>query len=185
MKTRNLILAALFAALTAVGSLIKIPTPISSFSPLFFFTAVSAVLLGAKYGALSQLIYVLLGLSGLPVFTTGGGLTYVFTTTFGFLIGLIPAAAVIGLLTDRLGSSFRGICISCTVGLAVLYLVGLPYMHYILTVYLQKDWSIGQTVMGGMVIFLPWDALKIVATALLGRKLLPRIRRFTAAKTPR
>ena len=45
MKLRNWILAALFTALTAVGCLIKIPTPISSFSPLFFFTALSALLL--------------------------------------------------------------------------------------------------------------------------------------------
>lgn len=187
MKTRNLILAALFAALTAVGSLIKIPTPISSFSPLFFFTAISAVLLGPKYGALSQAIYVLLGLSGLPIFTTGGGLTYVFTPTFGFLIGLIPAAVVIGLLMRRLGSSFWEICLSCLCGLAVLYLIGLPYMHYILTVHLQKEWSISQTIVGGMVIFLPWDAVKIAATALLGRKLLPLVRRFTVqtpAKSP-
>ena len=113
MKLRNWILAALFAALTAVGSLIKIPTPISSFSPLFFFTAISAILLGPKYGALSQLIYVLLGLSGLPIFTTGGGLTYVLTPTFGFLIGLVPAAIVIGLLIRRLGNGFWALCLSC------------------------------------------------------------------------
>ena len=180
MKLRNWILAALFAALTAVGSLIKIPTPISSFSPLFFFTAISAILLGPKYGALSQLIYVLLGLSGLPIFTTGGGLTYVLTPTFGFLIGLVPAAIVIGLLIRRLGNGFWALCLSCLAGLAVLYLVGLPYMHYILAVYLQKEWSIRQTIMGGMVIFLPWDAVKILVAAWLGKTLLPRVRRFTA-----
>ena len=173
MKTRTLILTALFAALTAIGAFLKIPTPISSFTLQVFFTSMAGVLLGAKYGALSQAIYVLLGLVGLPIFTAGGGLTYVFNSTFGFLLGLIPMAAVIGLLVDKLGTSFWSICAACLAGLAVLYGIGLPYMHYILAVYLQKDWSIRQTIMGGMVIFLPWDMLKIVVTGLLGAKLVP------------
>lgn len=173
MKLRNWILAALFTALTAVGCLIKIPTPISSFSPLFFFTALSALLLGPKFGALSQGMYVALGLLGLPIFTTGGGIGSIFTTTFGFLLGLIPAAAVIGLLVKRWSTSFKALCAASTVGLLVLYAVGLPYMHLILTVYMEKTWTIGQTIMGGMVLFLPWDAVKIVAAAGLARRVLP------------
>ena len=58
-------------------------------------------------------------------------------------------------------------------GLLVLYAVGLPYMHLILTVYMEKTWTIGQTIMGGMVLFLPWDAVKIVAAAGLARRVLP------------
>lgn len=173
MKLRNWILAALFTALTAAGCLIKIPTPISSFSPLFFFTALSALLLGPKFGALSQGMYVALGLLGLPIFTTGGGIGSIFTTTFGFLLGLIPAAAVIGLLVKRWGTSFKALCAASTVGLLVLYAVGLPYMHLILTVYMEKTWTIGQTIMGGMILFLPWDAVKIVAAAGLARRVLP------------
>lgn len=60
MKTRNLLLIALFTALTAVGAFIRIPTPLSSFTLQVFFTCMAGVLLGAKYGAVSQLIYVLL-----------------------------------------------------------------------------------------------------------------------------
>lgn len=179
MKTRNLILAALFAALTAIGAFIKIPTPISSFTLQVFFTCTAGVLLGAKYGALSQLVYVLLGLVGLPIFTSGGGLSSVLTPTFGFLLGLIPMALVIGLLVRKFGTGFLSICASCLIGLVILYLIGLPYMHYILAVYLERDWSIRQTLMGGMVIFLPWDALKIVLTALLGTKLAPRLKHLT------
>ena len=58
MKTRTLILTALFAALTAIGAFLRIPTPISSFTLQVFFTSMAGVLLGAKYGALSQAIYV-------------------------------------------------------------------------------------------------------------------------------
>lgn len=177
MKTRNLILTAMFAALTAVGAFLRITTPVSSFTLQFFFTCMAGVLLGAKYGALSQAVYVLLGLVGLPIFTAGGGFTYVLQPTFGFLLGLIPAALVIGLLVKKLGVGFGAICLSCLAGLAALYAVGLPYMHCILTVYLQKEWTLRQTLMGGMVIFLPWDALKILVAGLLCQKLAPIVQK--------
>lgn len=175
MKTRTLILTALFAALTAIGAFLKIPTPISSFTLQFFFTCMAGILLGAGYGALSQLIYILLGLLGLPVFTGGGGFSYVLQPTFGFLLGLIPAAAVVGLVTRRLGCGFPGICLGGAAGLAVLYLIGLPYLHGIFTLHLHQAWTLKQTLMGGMVIFLPWDVLKILFAGLLGSRLAPRL----------
>ncbi len=175
MKTRDLILTALFAALTAVGAFLRIPTPLSSFTLQVFFTCMAGVLLGPKYGALSQAVYVVLGLCGLPIFTSGGGPSSVLTPTFGFLLGLPPMAAVVGALTRRFGGKFLGICGACVVGLAVLYLIGLPYMHLILTLYLQKHQTVWQSVKGGMLIFLPWDALKIVVTGAVGARLLPRL----------
>ena len=96
MKLRNLILTALFAALTAIGAFIRIPFAFSSITLQFFFTAMAGVLLGARWGAASQAVYVLLGLVGLPIFTQGGGFSYVLQPTFGFLVGLIPAAWLIG-----------------------------------------------------------------------------------------
>lgn len=177
MKTRDLILTALFAALTAVGAFVRVPTPISSFTLQVFFTLMAGVLLGPKLGALSQALYVALGLAGLPVFTGGGGFGYVLQPTFGFLLGLIPMAAVTGLAARRLGSGFQALCLSGLAGVPVLYAVGLPYMHLILTLYLHKPQTIGQTILGGMVIFLPWEAVKILTTALLGRRLVPLLRR--------
>ena len=64
MKTRTMILCALFAALTAVGAFFKIPFALAAISLQFLFTAMAGVLLGAGYGALSQAVYVLIGLVG-------------------------------------------------------------------------------------------------------------------------
>ena len=61
----------------------------------------AGLLLGARLGALSQALYVGLGLVGLPIFAAGGGFSYVFNPTFGFLLGLIPAAWVIGRLAEK------------------------------------------------------------------------------------
>ena len=98
---RSLILAALLGALTAIGAWLQIPVGITSITLQFLFTAFAGVLLGWKWGAVSQLLYVAIGLLGLPVFTQGGGIGYVLQPSFGFLLGLIPAAAVIGALLDH------------------------------------------------------------------------------------
>lgn len=82
MKIRDLILVAMFAALTAIGAFIKIPIPYVPFTLQFLFCAFAGMILGARLGALSQIIYVAIGLAGIPVFTEGGGIGYVFKPTF-------------------------------------------------------------------------------------------------------
>ncbi len=184
MKTKALILCALFAALTAVGAFIKVPFLYSSITLQFFFTALAGVLLGAKYGALSQLVYVALGLAGLPIFTSGGGLGYFLYPTCGFLLGLIPAAWVIGTLAGD-GRSMKRVVPAALAGLAVLYAVGLPYMALILNVYMGKGMNIGAVLMAGMIPFLPGDMVKIIVVGFLAPKLLPRLRLHSAdAKSP-
>ena len=100
-KTLMLVLTALFAALTAIGAFFKIPFALAAISLQFLFTAMAGILLGAGYGALSQAVYVLIGLVGVPIFALGGGFSYVLQPTFGFLLGLIPSAFVIGKLAKR------------------------------------------------------------------------------------
>ena len=163
-QTRMLVLAALFAVVTAVANFIKIPIGVVPITLLFFATALSGVLLGPKWGAVSQTVYVVLGLVGLPIFTGGGGLGYVFQPSFGFLLGLIPAAWVIGMVS-------RGEPGLVRVALAALYLVGLPYMWLILNVYLDKGMALPALLWSGMLIFLPGDFLKIAGVTALYRPL--------------
>lgn len=73
-NTRDLILVAIFAALTAIGAFIKIPVPYVPFTLQYLFCALAGMILGSKLGALSQIVYVAIGLAGLPVFTEGGGI---------------------------------------------------------------------------------------------------------------
>ena len=166
MKTRSLILTALFAALTAVGAFLKIPFPLSAITLQFFFTAMAGTLLGKKYGALSQAVYVLLGLVGVPIFAQGGGFSYVLQPTFGFLLGLIPAAWVIGVLAKR-PLKFWRTALAMLAGLAVLYAIGVPYMALIANGYLGKGLTFWQVMRSGMLIYLPGDMLKIAVGSAL------------------
>ncbi len=173
----KMVLSAVFVALMTAGAYIQIPTPTGvSFTLQILFVFLSGILLGPGWGALTQLVYILLGLAGAPVFSQGAGLTYVLKPSFGFLLGYIGGTAVTGWLTKKDKSLLR-IILACTAGLAVIYAVGLPYMGVILNVYLKKDLSLAAVVQSGMLIFLPWDALKIAATAILSKTLLPAMRR--------
>ena len=110
LKTNRLILCAFFATLTVVGTIISIPLP---FSPVPINMALLSVflagsLLGAKFGALSQLVYICLGAAGLPVFSKfSGGAAILAGPTGGYIIGYIVAAFFVGLITQK-SVSFGG-----------------------------------------------------------------------------
>ena len=99
-KTRSLVYCALFTALIAVGAFIKIPIPVVPFTLQYLFTMLAGILLGSRLGSrlgsLSVLAYMILGLIGLPIFSEGGGIGYVFKPSFGYIIGFCVETFVTG-----------------------------------------------------------------------------------------
>lgn len=178
-NTKKLVQAALMAALTAAGAFVKFPLGAMSFTLQDMFTVMAGVLLGWKWGAASQAAYVALGLIGLPIFTMGGGLGYVFQPSFGFLLGLIPAAALAGALAGERGDP-RRVVPACVAGLAVMYLIGVPYMGMILNLYMGKGLSVWTIVKTGLLIYLPGDALKVAVVAAVAPALCRALKRMEA-----
>ena len=178
IKTRDMILVSLFTALTAVGAFINIPIGPAPITLQFLFTALAAILLGSKLGALSQIVYVALGLIGIPIFTGGGGISYIFKPTFGYLIGFIIGCYIIGKLSERIkDTTFLNLFLSIIVGLIVIYLIGVPYMYLILKYVMGVNISILTAIKTGFIVFIPGDILKSILTATIGVKLVPIIRR--------
>ncbi len=105
-------LVPLFAALTAAGAFIQVQTPLVPVTLQTLLVYSSGLFLGPAGGALSQLLYVTLGLIGLPVFAGGGGIIYVLSPSFGYLVGFIPAAAVSGWFSGKGGYLFPIIGVS-------------------------------------------------------------------------
>jgi biotin transport system substrate-specific component len=182
MKARDLILCALFAALTAIGAFLKIPIPYVPVTMQYFFCAMAGLCLGAKLGALSQAVYVCIGLIGFPVFTEGGGIGYVLKPTFGYLIGFILCAFIIGLLTERMKEmNFLKVFGALMAGIACLYLLGVPYMYAVFNLYLGDAKDIGWVLYVGLVTKVPGNVAMAVAAALIGLKLVPALRRHRLA----
>ena len=101
--------------------------------PLGVTYQIGAVLLigciGGKNAAiLSQIAYLVLGLTLLPVFTQGGGLAYLQQPTFGYLLGFIPGAWICGWLAFKVKLRLESLAFSCLCGLISVHLIGLSYL---------------------------------------------------------
>lgn len=178
MTTRDRLLIALFAALTAIGAFIRIPTPLVPFTLQYLFCAYAGIFLGAKKGLYSQLLYVGIGLIGVPVFTQGGGPSYVLQPTFGYLLGFMACAFVVGKFTENMQDiKFWRILIPVLLGLAFVYLLGLVHLYAILNFYLGKAVTIDKVVAIGFLPYITSDFLLSLLVAATAVKVIPALRR--------
>lgn len=175
-NVRYLVLTGVFAAVTAVGGFLKIPLGFMSITLQTMLAALAGILLGSKWGAASQGVYLALGLLGLPIFTMGGGPGYVFQPSFGFLLGFPLTAAVSGWLSRGTTSPLR-LALAAALGILAGYAVGVPYMGLILNVYLGKGLPLWQVVETGLLIYLPGEAVKVAATAVVAPPLKRAVER--------
>lgn len=83
---------------------------------------------GKNAGALSQIAYLVLGLTWLPVFSQGGGIAYLKLPSFGYLLGFVPGAWICGYLAFRQPPKLESLALSCLCGLLVIHLVGISYL---------------------------------------------------------
>lgn len=167
-KTRTWVRIAIFTVLISAGAFLKIPLPTIPLTLQVFFVLSAAIFLGAWAGATSTLIYMVIGLLGIPIFTKGGGLGYIFQPSFGYIIGFIPAAFVIGYLCKRVREvRVLKTFVICLIGLVILYTIGILYMAMILNGYFGKGVPISKILSIGLWIPLPGDLISAYIVALL------------------
>lgn len=178
VKTRNMILCALFAALIAVGAFLRVPVPAVPFTLQTFFVALAGLLLGRRLGAASALLYLALGLSGLPIFASGGGFAYVLQPSFGYLLGFVLGAFVTGLVAHRRAEpSFGRLTAAAFAGLGVIYLCGLVYYYLLSLLYLHNPVGLWPLFLYCFLVFVPGDGAMCLVAALAAKRLLPVLRR--------
>ena len=125
----KLVLSLGFALVTGVMAQIRIPLP---FTPVpltgqVFAVLLSAVFLGGYFGALSQLFYVIFGITCLPWFSGGlGGFAVITGLTGGYLIGFIPSAMLVGWFTNKYAflRRFHSQLLLMMAGVIVIYIFG-------------------------------------------------------------
>jgi len=167
---KYIVLASLFAALTAVGAYISIPigpVPIV-LANLFVFMA--GLLLGKKWATATMAVYLLLGIIGLPVFAGGAsGFAYLLGPTGGFLIGYLASAFVIALISGIGKTALWKDIIAVLAGIAVIYVLGIPWLKFAT----GMDWT--KTISLGLTPFIPGDLLKGAAAVSLIKVIRPQI----------
>ena len=168
---KNLILSALFAALISVGTFIKIPTPLLPITLQTLFIILAGLILGSKFGAISVSIYVLLGLSGVPVFTQGGGVNYILNPTFGYILSFIPGAYLAGYIREKFGAKFLTCTFAGILAIILIYTVGIPYYYLVARFYLNNVIATKTILTVFILMPLPGDIISCVIAGLLVQKL--------------
>lgn len=155
-------LAALFAALIAVGGLIALPFwgPVP-FTLQVFFVLLAGLVLGPGLGGLAVATYLLLGLVA-PVYAQGtSGFGVLLGPTGGYLFGFVLAAVVAGLLAGRRDSRPR-LLLAAIVALVPIYTLGVTWLAWQLHI---ED--VRTALLAGVIPFVPLDVLKAFAATLV------------------
>jgi biotin transport system substrate-specific component len=164
---------ALFTSLTAVGGMINIPFVPIPVTLQTFFVYLAGDLLGHRKAVYSQVLYIYIGLIGLPVFTRGGGLGYVAQPTFGYLLGFPLAAGIIGFLLERSkrSNSLREYIFANTFGALIILTIGVIYLYMCTNFIKDEALSWNSAIIIGALYFLPFDAVKVVISGEVARRL--------------
>lgn len=178
-QMKMLVLSAIFAALVAIGGFIKIPMPGVPFTLQFLFANLSALLLGKKYGAFSCLIFMVLGLIGLPIFTQGGGIGYVLQPSFGYILGFMVGAYFCGLIVEKTKvKSFKTYILASVVNMLIVHTIGMIYFAMIMGLYMGNPKSLGYILVYCGLVFIPGDLLSGILSSALCKRLSTGIKKL-------
>ena len=179
-KSLRMVLCALFTALVAAGAWIQIPSPTGvPFTLQFLFTLLAGLLLGAKLGTLSVCLYLVIGLLGVPIFAQGGGIGYVLQPSFGYLIGFALGTLATGVIAGKdANPSFKRLLAAGFAGLVIVYALGLVYYYCINRFYLNNPPEVWPMFVSCCLLTLPGDIANCLVGALLGKRLIPLLKKY-------
>ena len=163
LSTFDITSTAIFAALLCVLAPLSLPIgpiPISLATLIIY---LAATILAPKLSTMSVVVYILLGLVGLPVFSGyAGGVGKLVGPTGGYIIGYIPMAFIAGYITFKFIDKKYMAVAGMVAGTAVLYLIGTIWFV------IQMKCEVGYALSVCVVPFLLGDAIKIVVATVLG-----------------
>lgn len=174
INTKTMVLIALMAAVTCILGPLSItipisPVPISLTNLAVYFTV---YVLGMKRGTISYLVYLLIGLVGLPVFSSfSGGAGKLFGPTGGYLIGFIFMALICGFFIEKWPSKLYLHFAGMVLGTAVCYLFGTIWLAF------QGNMDFYAALAAGVLPFIPGDLVKIIIALLAGPVIRKQLKR--------
>lgn len=170
-KTMEMVRVALFSGLLCVLAPVTIPVPMSPvpISLATFAVYLAGILLGAKQGVLCVLIYLLLGMAGLPVFSGFSvGIGVLLGPTGGYLIGYLPCVLIVGWLSRMKPGKkkYFGNAIAMGVGTVACYILGTVWFLGVM----EGTYTVGQALLVCVVPYLAFDLVKIMVAAAVAER---------------
>ena len=176
----KLLMSFLMACFTGIMAQIIIPLPWTPvpITAQTFAVLCSGLFLGKKYGCLSQILYIVLGIAFIPWFGgMTGGLDIFLGSTFGFLIGFVIASYFIGAITEKYAKARNFTRMAVVIGIANFALIYIPGLAGLALWYnLTQGATIGvvDLLMMGLVPFIVGDIVKILGAASASKIFLPK-----------
>lgn len=173
LNTKELIICAMFASITAILAQIAMPLPFSTvpFTMQVFAVTIGGVILGAKKGFITQVIYILLGAIGMPVFTQmSGGAGIIFGYTGGFIMAFPIMALLIGYISEKY-NNIGAIMISMILALAIDYTIGTLWYSFVAGVGFMEGFMLC------VAPFILVDLVKVGLATTIGINIKKRIKR--------
>ena len=171
-KIKKMVLAALFAALIAVGAYIKIPLPLGvPISLQTFFVLLAVIILGRNWGTVSVIVYLLVGFIGFPVFAGGNsGLGILLGPTGGYLYAYVIIAFLVGSLSEKMQKKTPiGIFSITALGSLLILLIGTIHLA------VSSQLPLSTAFFGGFAPFILGDMIKCAAVGLIAPPLIAKI----------
>ena len=175
----KLLMSLLMACFTGIMAQIIIPLPWTPvpITAQTFAVLCSGLFLGKKYGCLSQILYVVLGIAFIPWFGgMTGGLEVFLGSTGGFFIGFIIASYFIGLITEKYAHARSFTKMALVIGIANFALIYIPGLAGLALFLGFQGTSVGiiDLLMMGLIPFIAGDIVKILAAASVSKVFLPK-----------
>jgi len=161
-----------FTILTSLGAFVRIPIP---YSPVpitlqTFFVILAGLVLGGSLGSASQIFYIVLGVSGLSIFTNAGfGFSYLLGPTGGYLFGFVLVAFLVGNLPKKISNNFILLLVIILASMAIL-VCGATWLKLLFKISFSKAFFLG------ILPFIPGDIIKSILAYSIYRKINQRVR---------
>lgn len=177
LTAKEITVCALFTALISIGAYIKISIFAVPFTLQTLFTMLAGLLLGAKLGSISVLVYILLGLAGVPIFTQGGGISYVLMPGFGYIIGFLAGTFVTGKIADSAGKVTITKLLSANFcGLIIIYGFGMFYYYIICNYVINQPIAVWPLFLYCFLMLIPGDIVLCIVAAYIAKRIRHVIR---------
>ena len=177
MKIETMAQISIFAVLTAVGAKLMIPLPFVPFSLQTLVVMLAGLLLGSKKGAAAMAVYMIMGLIGLPVFTTVNGPADVLVPSFGYIVGFILNAWASGRICESYRAKYKNLSrtqyfTAAIAGVMLCYLCGIVYLYAALNIWVSSGGATFFKVLSiGLFSTIGADFIKAFAAAIIAYRL--------------